>query len=133
MAVTETAATSDLQQRAHRHLWMHFTRLGALKDNALPIIARADGCYVWDDHGNRYFDGLSALFCVNIGHGRVEVAQAGADQARGPAFFPPWSYPHPPRIGLSPRIPPPPPADPNPVFFPSGAGEAGGTPLKPPP
>ena len=37
---------------------------------------------MWDEHGNRYFDGLSALFCVNVGHGRPEIAQAGADQAQ---------------------------------------------------
>ena len=52
-----------------------------------PIIVRGEGCYIWDDKGNRYFDGLSALFCVNIGHGRQEVAQAGADQARELDFF----------------------------------------------
>ena len=48
----------------------------------VPIIVRGEGCYVWDEQGNRYFDGLSALFCVNIGHGRADVAQAGADQAK---------------------------------------------------
>ena len=47
-----------------------------------PIIVRGEGCHVWDEHGKRYFDGLSALFCVNIGHGRHDVAQAGADQAK---------------------------------------------------
>jgi adenosylmethionine-8-amino-7-oxononanoate aminotransferase len=124
MAVTETAATSDLQQRAHRHLWMHFTRLGALKDNALPIIARADGCYVWDDHGNRYLDGLSALFCVNIGHGRVEVAQAGADQARELDFFTNWSYAHPRAIELAERIAGLAPGDLNRVFFTNSGSEA---------
>ena len=48
----------------------------------VPIIVRGEGCHVYDQHGRRYFDGLSALFCVNIGHGRAELAQAGADQAR---------------------------------------------------
>ena len=84
MATTEHSATvqGNLQELAKRHLWMHFTRLGAYADHDVPIIVRGEGCHVYDEHGNRYFDGLSALFCVNIGHGRADVAQAGADQAR---------------------------------------------------
>ena len=73
MATTQAAATeSTLQELAKRHLWMHFSRMGAYDDGAeIPIIVSGDGCYVWDEHGNRYLDGLSALFCVNIGHGRA--------------------------------------------------------------
>ena len=66
-------------------------------EHEVPIIVRGDGCYVWDEHGNRYLDALSALFCVNIGHGRADVAQAGADQAKELGFFTNWSYAHPPR------------------------------------
>ena len=122
--------TADLQELAKRHLWMHFTRLGAYDEADVPIIVRGEGCYVWDDKGNRYFDGLSALFCVNIGHGRVEVAQAGADQARELDFFTTWSYAHPRAIELSARIASLAPGDLNRVFFTSGGGEAVETALK---
>jgi adenosylmethionine-8-amino-7-oxononanoate aminotransferase len=127
MATTEQAphATSDLQEQARRHLWMHFSRMGAYDDeHEVPIIVRGDGCYVWDEHGNKYFDGLSALFCVNIGHGRHEVAQAGADQARDLAFFTNWSYAHPQAIQLAARIASLAPGDLNRVFFTSGGSEA---------
>jgi len=78
-----TAEANALQEQAQRHLWMHFTRMGSFgPEHEVPIIVRGDGCYVWDDHGNRYLDGLSALFCVNIGHGRADIGQAGADQDR---------------------------------------------------
>src|SRR5215213_271181 len=116
--------TADLQELAKRHLWMHFTRLGAYDEADVPIIVRGEGCYVWDEKGNRYFDGLSALFCVNIGHGRVEVAQAGADQARELDFFTTWSYAHPRAIELAARIASLAPGDLNRVFFTSGGGEA---------
>jgi adenosylmethionine-8-amino-7-oxononanoate aminotransferase len=119
-----TAATSDLQALAKRHLWMHFTRLGAYDGTDVPIIVRGDGCHVWDEKGNRYFDGLSALFCVNIGHGRQEVAQAGADQAAELEFFTNWSYAHPPAIRLASRIAQLAPGDLNRVFFTSGGSEA---------
>ena len=73
-----------MQELARKHLWMHFTRMGAFdEDHEIPIIVRGEGCYVYDQHGRRYLDGLSALYCVNIGHGRADVAQAGADQAQG--------------------------------------------------
>ena len=53
---------------------------------------------------HRYLDGLSALYCVNIGHGRAEVAQAGADQASELGFFTNWAYAHPKAIELAARI-----------------------------
>jgi adenosylmethionine-8-amino-7-oxononanoate aminotransferase len=119
----ETEA-STLQEQARRHLWMHFTRLSAYADHEIPIIVKGDGCYVWDEHGNRYLDGLSALFCVNIGHGRADIAQAGADQAKELGFFTNWSYAHPMAIELAARIAALAPGDLNRVFFTSGGSEA---------
>src|SRR4051812_39687378 len=80
-----TGAQSELQELARRHLWMHFTRMGAYEDHELPIIVRGEGSYVFDEHGKRYLDGLSALFCVNAGHGRAELGQAAASRPRSSA------------------------------------------------
>ena len=117
-------ATATLQQQAKRHLWMHFTRMGAYADADVPIIVRGDGCYVWDEHGNRYLDGLSSLFCANLGHGRVELAQAGAEQAQSLDYFSTWSYAHPPAIELAAKIATLTPGDLNRVFFTTGGSEA---------
>jgi len=123
MATMEERAT--LQELAKRHLWMHFSRMGAYRDGAdVPIIVRGEGCHVWDEKGNRYFDGLSALFCVNIGHGRADVAAAGARQAEELGFYTNWSYAHPRSIELAARIAALAPGDLNRVFFTSGGGEA---------
>jgi adenosylmethionine-8-amino-7-oxononanoate aminotransferase len=123
MATTQQPTT--LQELAQRHLWMHFSRMGTYgPGHDVPIIVRGDGCYVWDEHGNRYLDGLSALFCVNIGHGRADVAQAGADQARELGFFTTWSYAHPRAIELAAKIASLAPGDLNRVFFTSGGGES---------
>src|SRR5881398_1381603 len=121
---TQEAQSGRLQELAKRHLWMHFTRMGAYEDHELPIIVRGEGCYVWDERGNKYLDGLSALFCVNIGHGRADVAQAGADQARELGFFTNWSYAHPRAIELAARVASLAPGDLNRVFFTSGGSEA---------
>ena len=79
--------STELQEQAKRHLWMHFTRMGAYANADVPIIARGEGCYVYDEHGKRYLDGLSALYCVNVGHGRVELARAAA---ASPSSARPW-------------------------------------------
>ena len=84
MSTTEAVHSREttLQEQGRRHLWMHFSRMGAYDHHEIPIIVRGEGPYVYDEHGKRYLDGLSALFCVNIGHGRADIAQAGADQAK---------------------------------------------------
>ena len=130
MATTEQSETT-LQELAKRHLWMHFSRMGSYQDGAeIPIITRGEGCHVWDQHGRKFFDGLSALFCVNIGHGRHDVAQAGAEQAKELGFFTNWSYAHPRSIELAARIADLTPGDLNRVFFTSGGSEAVETAIK---
>jgi adenosylmethionine-8-amino-7-oxononanoate aminotransferase len=119
-----TGARSELQELAKKHLWMHFTRMGAYDDHEMPIIVRGDGCYVWDEHGKRYLDGLSALFCVNAGHGRAELGQAAADQAKELGFFTNWSYAHPRSIELAARVASLAPEGLDRVFFTSGGSEA---------
>ena len=98
-------AGSALQELAKRHLWMHFTRMGVYEEGAeVPVIVRGEGCYVYDEHGKRYLDGLSALYCVNVGHGRAELGDAGARQAKELGFYTNWSYAHPRSIELAARI-----------------------------
>ncbi|MFY9578292.1 MAG: aspartate aminotransferase family protein [Gaiellaceae bacterium] len=116
--------TATLQDLAKRHLWMHVTRMGVYADADVPVIVRGEGCYVWDEQGNRYLDGLSSLFCSNLGHGRTDIAQAGADQASRIDYFSNWSYAHPPAIELATRIASLTPGDLNRVFLTSGGSEA---------
>jgi adenosylmethionine-8-amino-7-oxononanoate aminotransferase len=98
--------------------------MGAYEQAEMPIIARGEGCYVYDDHGNRYLDGLSGLFCVNSGHGRSELAEAAARQVSELDFFVLWSYAHPRAIELAARLAALAPGDLNRVFFTSGGSEA---------
>src|ERR671935_1275613 len=121
---TEQAQSGRLQDLAKRHLWMHFTRMGAYEDGVLPILVRGEGCYVWDQNGKRYLDGLSALFCVNAGHGRAELGEAAARQAKELGFYTNWTFAHPLSIELAARIAALAPGDLNRVFFTSGGSEA---------
>ena len=86
------------------HLWLHFSRMSSYATKPVPTIERGDGAYIWDTNGRRYLDGLSGLFAVQVGHGRAELAEAAATQARKLAFFPIWSFAHPTAIELSDRL-----------------------------
>ncbi len=113
-----------LQEKAKRHLWLHFTRMSSYADNDMPVIVRGEGQYVYDQHGKRYLDGLAGLFVSQIGHGRAEVAEAGARQAAELAYFPLWSYAHPQAIDLAERLAAAAPGDLNRVFFTTTGSEA---------
>ncbi len=132
--ITGSAAdgeTIDYHEAARRHLWLNFSRMGPYARGAeIPIIVRGDGCYVWDDRGNRYLDGLSSLFCTNIGHGRADIAQAGADQGATLGFFPIWSYAHPAAVELAAKIASLTPPGLDRVFFTSSGSEAVDSALK---
>ena len=122
--VTE-GGPDPLAESARRHLWMHFTRHSTYEHGEhVPVIVRGEGVYIWDDEGRRYFDGLSGLFTVMMGHGREELAVAAADQARTLGHFPIWSYAHPKAIELAERLASLAPGDLNRVFFTTGGGEA---------
>ncbi|MDQ6937350.1 MAG: aspartate aminotransferase family protein [Actinomycetota bacterium] len=103
---------------------MHFTRQSAYANAPVPIIVRGDGVRIWDANGKSYLDGLSGLFVVQAGHGREELARAAYEQAKALAFFPLWSYAHPPAIELADRLASYAPGDLNKVFFTTGGGEA---------
>lgn len=126
----EYRMSSDLSERAERHLWMHFTRLSGFADGEVPVIDRGEGCYVYDQHGKRYLDGLSGLFTVQIGHGRTELGEAGARQSAKLGYFPTWGFAHEPAIDLASRLAELAPGDLNRVFLTPSGGDAVETAIK---
>jgi adenosylmethionine-8-amino-7-oxononanoate aminotransferase len=118
------AADSAMQEAAKRNLWLHFTRMSSYASADVPVIVRGSGPYVYDQHGQRYLDGLSGLFVSQIGHGRTEVAEAMARQASELAYFPLWSYAHPRAVELAARLADLAPGELNRVFFTTSGSEA---------
>src|SRR6476620_5696291 len=97
-----TAGADQLSATARDHLWMHFTRHSVFEDGGgAPVMVRGEGGCTGDRQGRRYLDGLSGLFVVQAGHGRVELAEAAAKQATELAYFPLWSYAHPTAVELA--------------------------------
>jgi adenosylmethionine-8-amino-7-oxononanoate aminotransferase len=124
-APTPRSDPAELSALAHRHLWMHFSRLGGYGPDApVPVIARGEGCSLWDATGHHLVDGLSGLFTVQVGHGRPDLAEAARAQAETLDYFPIWTYAHPPAIELAARLAELAPGDLNRVFFTTGGSEA---------
>ena len=117
--------THALAEKARRHLWMHFSRMGDYSETKeIPIMVRGEGAYVWDSRGNKYLDGLSSLFTSQLGHGRKDLAEAAKEQAETLAYFPLWTYAHPRAIELAEKLASLAPGDLNRVFFTSGGAES---------
>jgi adenosylmethionine-8-amino-7-oxononanoate aminotransferase len=111
------------------NLMLHFTPY-AEDWSKLPVIVSGEGCYVTDERGNTYIDGLAGLFTTQVGHGRTELAEAASKQMKELGFFPNWSFQHPRSLELARKISEIAPGDLNSTFFVSSGSEAVETVIK---
>jgi adenosylmethionine-8-amino-7-oxononanoate aminotransferase len=127
MTATDARGTATLTERAHRHLLLHFTRNGDFGPGGKPLLVldRGEGPWVFDTEGRRYFDGLSSLFCCQIGysHGE-EMAAAAGEQLTRLAFNTNWGTAHRAAIDLAEALAERAPGDLNRAFFTSGGSES---------
>ena len=99
--------------------------MGAYDDSEVPVIVRGEGCYVWDEHGNRYLDGLSLAVLRRTSATAAPTSRRPAPSRPGEIdYFSTWSYAHPPAIELAAKIASLTPGDLNRVFFTTGGSEA---------
>ncbi len=110
-------------QQAREHLLLHFARNGA--PAPVLVLERGEGSHVFDTDGNAYIDGLSALFCCQLGHAYgEEMAQAAATQLQTMSFATVWGSAHPTAIELAARLAELMPGDLDRVFFTNGGSES---------
>lgn len=115
----------ELQENAKRHLMMHFTRQSAYASDDVPVITHGEGCWLYDSTGKKYFDGLSGLFCTQIGYSHgAELGEAAAKQMAELPFYTNWNYAHPRAIELATKVAELAPGPLNRTFFVSGGSEA---------
>jgi adenosylmethionine-8-amino-7-oxononanoate aminotransferase len=105
------------------NLMLHFTPY-AEDWSKLPVIVKGEGCYVEDNRGNRYVDGLAGLFTNQIGNGRSELGKVAARQMEELGFFPNWSMHHPRSLELAEKLAELAPGDLDSSFFVSSGSEA---------
>ncbi len=76
----ESYDTAELQALDARHHIHPFTDHSDMHQTGVRIITGADNIYLFDSDGKRYIDGMSGLWCVNIGYGRTELADVAKHQ-----------------------------------------------------
>jgi putrescine aminotransferase len=76
----QTLDTKALQAMDSAHYIHSFTDHGDLATRGARVMTHAEGIYVWDSEGHKILDGMSGLWCVNVGYGRKELADAAYQQ-----------------------------------------------------
>ncbi len=84
---TNLRPTAEYQAMDAAHHWHPFTDTADLNRRGARVITGAQGVWLTDSEGNRILDGMSGLWCVNVGYGRPEIADAIARQARELAYY----------------------------------------------
>jgi putrescine aminotransferase len=73
-------STQDWQRLDSAHYLHPFTDYKQLAAKGARIVTRADGVYIYTSDGDKILDGMSGLWCVALGYGRKELAEAAYRQ-----------------------------------------------------
>ena len=129
--LTPNSPTEDLQALDAAHHLHPFTHGDELAAKGARIVTRAEGCWLTDSDGNRILDGMAGLWCVNIGYGRSELADAAHRQMLElPYYNTFFQTSHVPALNLAAKLAELAPGDLNHVFFASSGSEANDTNLR---
>ena len=121
----------DLRQKDRDHNIHPWTDFATFKEEGSEVMAEADGVYVYNAEGERYMDGIGGLWCVNIGYGRDEMAQAIADQVRRIPYYSTFTHlTTPPAAELAAKLAEVAPASINHVFYGTGGSMANDTAIR---
>jgi adenosylmethionine-8-amino-7-oxononanoate aminotransferase len=123
MTLESSFDTTDLQTKDNRviHPWDNLQNAG---NHKRTVIGESKGIYVYDTDGNKLIDGPAGMWCVNVGHGRGEIADAVAEQLRRMPYYSPWGLSNAPAAELATRLAELSPGDLNHVFFTTGGSTA---------
>lgn len=90
-----------LAEKDKENLWH---QISSYNEKKRPmVVEKGAGAWITDHEGNRYLDGMSGLWCVNVGYGRVELADAAAEQMKKLAYVP-MTQSHEPAILLAEKL-----------------------------
>jgi putrescine---pyruvate transaminase len=121
-------STAEWQSLDAAHYLHPFTDHAALGRQGTRVITRAEGVYLYDSDGHRMLDGMSGLWCVNLGYGRRELAEAAYRQMLElPYYNSFFQAAHPPAIELARLLVEVTPPQLQHVFFTGSGSEANDT------
>ncbi|WP_306151357.1 aspartate aminotransferase family protein [Roseovarius sp. MMSF_3281] len=126
--ITNHMPTAELQALDAAHHMHPFTHGDELNAKGARVITRANGVTLTDSDGNEILDAMAGLWCVNLGYGREELAEAAARQMKElPYYNTFFQTTHVPVIALSERLAQLAPGDLNHVFYAGSGSEANDT------
>jgi taurine-pyruvate aminotransferase len=89
-----------LQEQDEKYIWHS---MKPYNPKATIVATKAEGSWITDADGNRFLDAMAGLWCVNVGYGRKELAEAAYEQLKEMAYFP-LSQSHVPAIKLAEKL-----------------------------
>ncbi len=123
--------TAELQALDAAHHMHPFSTQSGFEKKGARVITRAKGTRLWDSEGEEILDAMAGLWCVNIGYGRDELAEAAYRQMKElPYYNTFFQTTHVPVIALSQRLAELAPGDLNHVFYAGSGSEANDTNLR---
>ncbi|MEM8536523.1 MAG: aspartate aminotransferase family protein [Pseudomonadota bacterium] len=126
--LTNYPPTDELQALDAAHHLHPFTHANRLAGKGARVITSAKGVWLKDSEGQEIIDGMAGLWCVNIGYGRTELADAAARQMRElPYYNTFFQTTHVPAMMLAQKLASLAPDGMNHVFFASGGSDANDT------
>jgi len=128
LATTVRNSTAEWQALDRAHHLHPFTDTALLNREGVRVITKAEGVYLWDSEGRRLIDGMAGLWCVNLGYGRKELAEAAYRQMLElPYYNTFFKTATPPSVELSKVLVDLAPEGLNHVFYASSGSEANDT------
>ena len=97
----EKTKIDSLIEKDQRNVWHHISPY--VEEKPAMIAVKGEGSWIYDHQGIRYFDGMSGLWCVNVGYGREELAKAAYEQMKELCYMP-LTQSHVPAIKLAEKI-----------------------------
>ncbi|WP_078429154.1 aspartate aminotransferase family protein [Alkalihalobacterium alkalinitrilicum] len=96
----ETSKNSKALEKDEKYIWHS---MKPYNPDGTMVVTKANGAWVTDHDGKRYLDAMSGLWCVNVGYGRTELAEAAYEQLKELAYFP-LTQSHLPAIQLGEKL-----------------------------
>ncbi len=123
--------TEDIRRKDRDHFIHPWTNFATFAAEGSDVVAGSEGIYVFNSDGERFIDGIGGLWCVNVGYGRDEIAQAIADQARLLCYYSPFGHlTTPPAAELAAKLAELAPAHLNRIFYGTGGSMANDTAIR---
>ncbi|HEY1365893.1 MAG TPA: aminotransferase class III-fold pyridoxal phosphate-dependent enzyme [Gaiellaceae bacterium] len=122
---------APVRHSAIDHLWIHESpRADLIERDMLRVFVEGEGAWLTDDRGDRYLDLCSSMWQAPLGHGREDIVEAYAAQARRVASAGPIFFTTDGAVELAERLAAVTPGDLNKCFLTSSGSEATETAIK---